>query len=49
MMENAFCFILKTLFVLKISSFLSRLFGIYKKPLDWKVTVDFKSYDVTTG
>ena len=34
MMENAFCFTLKALFVLKIFKFLSRLFGHVEKRLD---------------
>ena len=48
MMKNAFYFILKALFVLKIFNFLSWLFGhVKKKWLDSKEKVNFKIYDVT--
>ena len=43
MMKNAFYFILKALFVLKIFKFLSRLFGHVKKD-----KVNFKIHNVTT-
>ena len=42
-MENAFHFIFKALFVLKIFNFV-----LYKKRLDQKDKVNFKTYDVTT-
>ena len=48
MMKNAFYFILKALFVLKIFKFLSWLFGHVGKRPDWKDEVNFKIYDVTT-
>ena len=47
MIRNAFYFILKALFVLKIFKFLSQLFGHVKKRLDQKDQVNFKIYDVT--
>ena len=47
MMENAFYFNLKSLFVLEIFRFLSQLFGYVGKRLDKKVMIDFKVYDVT--
>ena len=47
MIKNAFYFILKALFVLKIFTFFSRLFGHVGKFLDKKTKVDFKIYDVT--
>ena len=47
MMKNAFYFILKVLFVLKIFKFLSRLFGHVQKWLDQKDKVSFEIYDVT--
>ena len=46
-MKNAFYFILKALFVLKIFKFLSWLFGHVAKRLDKKDKVNFKFYDVT--
>ena len=46
MIKNAFYFILKALFVLKIFTFFSRLFGHVGKFLDKKTKVDFKIYDV---
>ena len=46
MMENAFYFTLKALFVLKIFTFLSSLFGHLAKQLDKKDKVYFKFYDV---
>ena len=45
MMENAL-FILKTLFVLKIFKFFSRIFGSYRKD-DKKAKVNSKIYVVT--
>ena len=47
-MKNAFYFTLKTLFVLKIFKFLSRLFSLVEKCRDLKVTDNSKIYDVTT-
>ena len=47
MMNNAFYLILKTLFLLKIFNFFSRLFGHVEKRLDEKAKVNFKFYDVT--
>ena len=47
MMKNAFYFMLKTLFVLGIITFLSWLFGYAEKRLDMKTTVNFKTCDVT--
>ena len=48
MMENAFYFILKVLFVLKIFKFLSWLFGHVEKQLDQKDKVNLKIFDVTS-
>ena len=48
LMKNVFCFMLKTIFVLKIFKFLSSLFDHVEKRLDWKRKVNFKIYDVTT-
>ena len=48
MMKNAFYFILKALFIVKMFKFLSSLFNHAKKQLDWKYNVNFKIYDVTT-
>ena len=45
-MKNAFYFILKVLLVLKISKFLSWLFGHVQKWLDQKDKVYFEIYDV---
>ena len=47
MMENALCFTLKTLFVLKIFKFLSLIFGLVKKWLDKTDKGNFKIYDVS--
>ena len=47
-MKNAFYFILKALFVLKIFKFLSQLFSHVAKRLDKKDVVNFKFYDVAT-
>ena len=47
MMKNAFYFTSKALFVLKIFTFLSRLFGHVARRLDKKNKVSFKFYDVT--
>ena len=47
MMKNAFYFTSKALFVLKIFKFLPWLFDQVAKPLDKKVKVNFKFYDVT--
>ena len=49
MIKNAFEFTLKSLFVLKILLFLSRLFGNVETRLDQKYKVNFKIYDFTTG
>ena len=46
MMENAFYFTPKALFILKIFTFLSSLFGHLAKRLDKKDKVYFKFYDV---
>ena len=46
MMKNAFYFMLKALFVLKIFTFLAWLFGHVGKRLDKKAKVNFKIYDV---
>ena len=46
MMINAFYFMLKALFVIKIFTFLSWLCGYVEKQLDKKVMVNFKIYDV---
>ena len=48
MMKNAFYFILKALFMLKIFKFLSRLLGHVKERFDSKDKVNFKLYDITT-
>ena len=42
MMKNAFCFTLKALFVLKIFTFLFRLFGHIGKQFDDKAKVRLK-------
>ena len=47
MMENNFYFTSKALFVLKITEFLSWLFGHVAKRLDKKDKVNFKFYDAT--
>ena len=47
MMKNSFYLKLKTLCVLKIFTFLSRLFGYAEKRLDKKAKNNFKIYDVT--
>ena len=47
MMKNAFCLMLKALFVLEIFTFLSRLLGYAEKIFDKKAKVDFNIYDVT--
>ena len=47
MIKNVFYFMLKALFVLKIFTFLSWLFGYVGKWLDKKAVVNFKIYDVT--
>ena len=46
-MKNAFYFMLKPLFVLEISIFLSWSFGYVEKHLEKKVMVNFEIYDVT--
>ena len=45
--ENAFYFTLKALFVLKIFKVLSSIFGHVEKRFDFKDKVNFKFYDVT--
>ena len=47
-MKNAFYFILKAFFALKIFKFLSQLFGHVRKQLDEKDKVNFEINDVTT-
>ena len=47
MMTNAFYFIFKTYFILKIFNLLSWLFGDAENRLDKKAKVNFKNYDVT--
>ena len=47
-MQNAFYFILKALFVLKLFKFLSCLFGHVEKCLDKKDKVNFEICDVIT-
>ena len=47
MIKNAFYFISKALFLLKIFKFLSRHFGQVAKRLDKKDKSNFKFYDVT--
>ena len=44
---NAFYFMFKALFVLKISNFCWLFFGHAGKPIDKKTKVNFKIYDVT--
>ena len=46
-MKNAFYFILKPLFVLKIFKFLSWLFRHVEKLLDEKGKLNFRIYEVT--
>ena len=41
-MKNAYYFMLKAVFVLKISKFLSRIFGQVEKRLDQKEKLNFK-------
>ena len=48
MMKNAFYFMSKALFVLKVFRFLSRLFGHVKKQLDQKDQANVKIYEVTS-
>ena len=48
MMKNAFYFISKALFILKIFKFLSWLLGHVGKQLDWKDKVNFRIHDVTS-
>ena len=48
MTKNAFYFILKALFFLKIFDFCPDFFGRMGKRLDKKAKVNFKIYDVTT-
>ena len=48
MMQHAFYFTLKALFVLKTFKFLFSIFGHAEKRLDYKDKVNFKIYDVTT-
>ena len=48
MMKNAFYFISRTLFVLRIFKFLSWIFGYAGKRFDKKSRVNFKMYDVYT-
>ena len=48
MIENAFSFTLKVLFVLKIFTFLAWLFAHLGKWLDWQGKINFNIYDVTT-
>ena len=45
-MKNAFYFILKALFTLKILNFCPDFFGHVGKQLDEKAKVNFKIYDV---
>ena len=47
MTNNAFYFILKALFILKIFEFLSWHFGHVEKWLDKKDKINFEIYDVT--
>ena len=47
MMKNAFCFILKAHFVLKIFKFCLDFLDIQKKRLDWKDKINSEIYDVT--
>ena len=46
-MKNALYFMLKAIFVLKIFTFLSWLFGCAGKRLDKKAMINFKTHDVT--
>ena len=48
MMENAFCFILKALFVLKIFKFLVWNFGHVEETAWLESKFNFKIFDVTT-
>ena len=48
MIKNAFNFILKALFVLKIFKILSCILDHVKKRLDKKARVNFEIYDITT-
>ena len=47
MLKNAFYFMLKTLFVLTIFTFLSNFIDPVEKRLDKKAKNNFKIYDVT--
>ena len=44
--KNTFYFMLKALFFLEISTFLSWLFGYFEKWLDKKAMVNFEIYDI---
>ena len=46
-MKNAFYFMLKSLFVIEIFTFLSSHFGNIEKRLDKKAMINFKIYDFT--
>ena len=48
MTKNAFYFILKALFILKIFKFLSGLSGHIEKWLDHKVNVNFEIYETSS-
>ena len=48
MMANAFYFILKALFILKIFKSVLTFWSCREKQLDYKDEVNFKIYDVTT-
>ena len=45
-MKNAFYFMLKALFVIKILKCLSSVFDHVGKPLDKKANINFKIYDI---
>ena len=47
MKKYAFCFMLKTFFILEIFTFLSWHFAYLEKLLDEKAEVNFKIYDIT--
>ena len=48
MMKDAFYFILKAFFVLKVGKFFYDILAVQEKGLDWKDRVNFKIHDVTT-
>ena len=46
MMKNVFYFVLKAFFVLKIFIYFDNFLAMYRKQLDYKNNVNFKTHDV---